>query len=148
MAYQRDLEGLGRFIRERRKALGLTQAALGSRLDWSQERVSVMEHGKYGLPSLPQLCRLAEVLEVPIADLLAHTGMDLASAPAAVADAGVDQSSIRQFGQHVVSLVDQVQAVEERLHRAEQVLMRADALRLSIQRQREHMATLLAACRD
>jgi transcriptional regulator with XRE-family HTH domain len=60
MAYQRDLEGLGRFIRERRKALGLTQAALGSRLDWSQERVSVMEHGKYGLPSLPRLCRLAE----------------------------------------------------------------------------------------
>lgn len=72
--YAADLEALGRFIRERRRSLGLTQTELGARLGWVQERVSLLENGKYGTPSLPMLAALAEALEVGQADVLATAG--------------------------------------------------------------------------
>jgi hypothetical protein len=46
-----DLTGMGRFIRERRSALQLTQVQLAEQLSWTQERISVLERGKYGMPS-------------------------------------------------------------------------------------------------
>jgi transcriptional regulator with XRE-family HTH domain len=69
-----NLEALGQFIRERRRALRLTQTQLGARLGWVQERISVLEHGKYGTPSLPLLASLAEALEVSQAELLSAAG--------------------------------------------------------------------------
>jgi transcriptional regulator with XRE-family HTH domain len=73
-----DLVGLGRFARERRTELGLTQHQLAERLGWSQERVSVLENGKYGMPSVPLLSRLSEALEVPLADILDAAGFSVA----------------------------------------------------------------------
>src|SRR5436305_14854316 len=69
-----NLEALGRFIRERRQALGLTQTTLAGRLGWVQERVSLVENAKYGLPSLPALARLAAALETPLASVLEAIG--------------------------------------------------------------------------
>jgi transcriptional regulator with XRE-family HTH domain len=74
-----DLQGLGAFIRERRHALGLTQRQLGQRIDWVQERVSLLERGGYGLPSVIILARLARALDSPLSDLLAALGYEESS---------------------------------------------------------------------
>src|SRR5947209_16637160 len=80
--HQADLRALGAFIRERRRALGLTQSQLGDRVGWVQERISLLEHGKYDTPSLPLLAGLAEALEVEQAELLASAGyLSLVTAP-------------------------------------------------------------------
>jgi transcriptional regulator with XRE-family HTH domain len=69
-----DLEGLGTFIRTRRHTLELTQAQLAERLGWVQERISLLEHGKYGMPSLPSLARLATAVETGLGDVLVSAG--------------------------------------------------------------------------
>jgi transcriptional regulator with XRE-family HTH domain len=71
-----DLVALGTFIRARRQDLGLTQADLAARIGWTQERVSTLENARYGLPSLPQLAKLAEVCGTTIADVLRVLGYD------------------------------------------------------------------------
>ncbi len=67
-------KALGAFVRERRGALGLTQTQLGDRTGWMQERVSILENGKYGMPSLPALVRLASALECRLSQLLSAIG--------------------------------------------------------------------------
>lgn len=68
--YVSDLANLGRFVRSQRRALALTQAQLGVRLRWSQERVSLLEAGRSGTPSLKALAKLATALTVARTDLL------------------------------------------------------------------------------
>jgi two-component system, OmpR family, sensor kinase len=70
-----DLLALGAFIREQRTHLGLTQEQLATRCAWAQERVSVLENGKYGTPSLPALVRLAAALEVSVVMLVEAMGL-------------------------------------------------------------------------
>lgn len=74
-----NLEALGQFMRERRRDLGLTQSQLGESLDWMQERISLLENGKYGMPSLPGLSRLASALQVPLQSVLDAAGYDSGS---------------------------------------------------------------------
>ncbi len=75
MTHERaSLEELGRFIRTRRTTLGLTQTQFAERLGWAQERISILENGKYGMPSLPALARLANSLEIPLLALLEAAG--------------------------------------------------------------------------
>jgi transcriptional regulator with XRE-family HTH domain len=69
-----NLDGLGIFIRTRRHTLELTQAQLAERLGWVQERISLLEHGKYGMPSLPSLARLATAVETELGDVLVSAG--------------------------------------------------------------------------
>src|SRR5579884_3966833 len=78
-----DLPRLGATIRDRRKELVLTQAQLAGRLGWSQERVSALETGKYGLPSLPLLSHLAGALELPLAVLMEAVGFGVQGIPKA-----------------------------------------------------------------
>jgi transcriptional regulator with XRE-family HTH domain len=52
----------------------LTQRQLGERIDWVQERVSLLERGGYGLPSLIILARLARALESPLLSFIAALG--------------------------------------------------------------------------
>jgi two-component system, OmpR family, sensor kinase len=76
-------QALGAFIRARRMELHLTQTQLGNRTGWTQERISILENGKYGMPSLPALVRLATALECTLSHLLAAAGFaedDVASA--------------------------------------------------------------------
>jgi len=67
-----DLEGLGIFIHDRR--LGLTRQHLAERFGVLQERISILEHGKYGTPSLPSLARLGAALQTSWAALLQAAG--------------------------------------------------------------------------
>lgn len=67
---------LGTFIRERRMVLGLTQTQLAERCGWVQERISLLEHGKYGMPSVSALARLAHGLDTRLFDMLAAAGFE------------------------------------------------------------------------
>lgn len=69
-----NLAALGEFIRTRRHALALTQEQLAERLGWVQERISLLERGKYGMPSLPSLTRLATAVETGLGDVLVSVG--------------------------------------------------------------------------
>jgi signal transduction histidine kinase/transcriptional regulator with XRE-family HTH domain len=69
-----DLSAFGTFIREQRTHLQLTQNQLADRLGWTQERISTLENGKYGVPSVPALLRLAVALEVPVLMLVQPLG--------------------------------------------------------------------------
>lgn len=71
------LRSLGAYVRSRREGLGLTQADLGKRVGYYQERVSAIERGTYGLPSLPALLELAAALEVDLYDLIEAAGFPL-----------------------------------------------------------------------
>lgn len=69
-----DLLGLGNFIRHRRHTLGLTQTQLGDRVGIRQGRVSILEGGTYGAPSLKSLARLGCALETSLTKLLGAAG--------------------------------------------------------------------------
>ena len=45
-------------------------------LAWTQERLSTLEHGKSGMPSVQSLARLASGLACSLLDLLQATGID------------------------------------------------------------------------
>ena len=62
-------EYVGERIRERRKALGMTQSALAARLGLSPSWVKLAETGRRGLP-VPRLVAAAEVLGAAPGDLL------------------------------------------------------------------------------
>ncbi len=64
-------ERLGTNIARRRKAMRLTQAQLAESLDVDTETLSRFERGRH-LPSLQSLERLAGLLHVSVADLLAE----------------------------------------------------------------------------
>lgn len=69
-----DLRRFGELVARRRRELDITQDELARRVGWSQERISTIERGRYGLPSLPSLARLATALETPLADILSAAG--------------------------------------------------------------------------
>lgn len=64
-----DAKRTGDFIAERRKALGLTQAALAEKLHVTDKAVSRWERG-VGLPDVGSMEALAEALEVSIVELM------------------------------------------------------------------------------
>jgi transcriptional regulator with XRE-family HTH domain len=68
---------LGRLLRERRLALGVTQRDVAERIEMYQTAISKLECGSYGLPSLPILARLADALEAPLAALIEAAGYRL-----------------------------------------------------------------------
>lgn len=71
------LHRLGAYIRARRQSLGLTQTQLGKRLGYYQERISAIERGTYGMPSLPACADLADALEVGLGELIEAAGYSL-----------------------------------------------------------------------
>ena len=145
MPHDTDLVALGTFVRERRSELGLTQTELGDRLGWAQERVSVLEHGKYGLPSLPQLCRLADALHTELDELVRRLGVTVHTGPATAPDAPTARHRLAvQLG----LAFDRMQVVEQRLHDAEDQVAKAQALRESIREERDRMRSLLTACQE
>ena len=60
-----NLSQIGRFISQRRAALGLTQAQLAQRLDVTDKAVSKWERGK-SLPDTALLSRVAAELRVSV----------------------------------------------------------------------------------
>jgi len=67
---------VGRAVRAGRKKLGLSVQQFADRANLSHGLVSTLERGQ-GNPSLHTLRRLAEVLGVPLADLLEPAGADV-----------------------------------------------------------------------
>jgi putative transcriptional regulator len=63
-------------IRERRRARGISQAALAEALGVSRQTVNAIETGRY-LPSLPLAFRLAAYFETTIESLFDPTEGDL-----------------------------------------------------------------------
>lgn len=59
-------------VRERRQALGLTQAELGERVGVSRQSINAIEQGKY-IPSLPLAIQLARVFGVGTDDCFTLT---------------------------------------------------------------------------
>lgn len=82
---------IGRAIAEVRAKRGLTQEALAESLEVEKETISRFERGVV-LPPLPRLAQLADVLEVPLDQLIRHTSIRPA-----------DQAQI--LGQHLEDLV-------------------------------------------
>jgi transcriptional regulator with XRE-family HTH domain len=60
-----ELKHLGRWLLKARTRQGFTQKEVASRAGISQPRVSSIEQGE-ALPTLPQLIRLAQVIQVPL----------------------------------------------------------------------------------
>lgn len=70
---------LGVVIRRRRRELGWTQEQLAERISTDgeyvrQSEISRIENGKIDLPRRERLIRLAEVLSLPLGELLARSG--------------------------------------------------------------------------
>ncbi|HEX5165100.1 MAG TPA: helix-turn-helix transcriptional regulator [Thermomicrobiales bacterium] len=70
---------LGVVIRQRRIELGWTQEELAERISSDgeyvrQSEISRIESGKVGLPRHERLVRLADVLDLPLGELLARSG--------------------------------------------------------------------------
>ncbi len=80
---------IGRFIRDRRLALGLTQQQLADKLDITDKAVSKWERG-LSCPDITLLRRLADALEVSVSELLGGEREDAAVVPAAVEDVVLD----------------------------------------------------------
>lgn len=62
------LDGLARFIRERRKLLGLSEAALARECGVNQSTIHRIETGER-LPSMKLFVRLLEVLRADLRDI-------------------------------------------------------------------------------
>jgi transcriptional regulator with XRE-family HTH domain len=101
-----DLKGLGGLVRRRRRELGLTQTQLGKRTGWVQERISLLESGKYGTPSLPALATIADALETTLVEVLQAAGFQgLAHEAASISVEGNGKSSSETLerGQPIMS---------------------------------------------
>jgi CheY-like chemotaxis protein/DNA-binding XRE family transcriptional regulator len=94
-----DLAALGAFVRERRHSLGLTQTQLGICLGWQQERISLLESGRYGLPSVSALARLAVTLQTTLREVLAAAGFpdDVYDRQASRGSYKDDRSTVRRI---------------------------------------------------
>ncbi len=66
---------LGDWVRQRRKALKMSQATLAKRMDYDKSYISHIEMNRAKRASYGLLLQLAEALEVPIEAMLADTGL-------------------------------------------------------------------------
>lgn len=150
-----DLKGLGIYIRQRRLELHLTQEELAERVGYVQERVSLLENGKYGLPSLPALADLAYALEAPLPRLLMAVGyaedmippeMALSgngASPAAESLATTEQMrALRAESARLAAAMEHLQA---RLGTAGEQMRAVDLLREQMNERRRRIQTLMAS---
>lgn len=73
-------ENIGRIIAEKRKAAGMTQETLASRLNITPQAVSKWENG-VGLPDLTLIPQIASVLEISVAELFGENERPKGAAP-------------------------------------------------------------------
>jgi transcriptional regulator with XRE-family HTH domain len=68
----------GRFVRQRRAHVHLTQTELARKLHRSQQWLAKVEAGRHRtIPSLDVLMNLADALDVPLLDVLESAGADI-----------------------------------------------------------------------
>ena len=142
------LEEMGVFVRERRRALGLTQERLAQRIGYVQERISVLERGKYGMPSLPALALLADALEVPLAEMLTRAGYRVAGDSGHDADearAGPQPEQFRRLLEENARLAEELVSTQQRLQDACATMSEVDLLHERMRSSREQMRELVAS---
>lgn len=149
-----DLKGLGSFVRQRRLELRLTQQELADRMGYVQERISLLENGKYGLPSLPALADLARALETPLPRLLTAAGYSEDMAPnstsvATVATPPGELSTItsraRSLREESARLTARMEHLQVRLGTTEQQMQAVDSLREQMAERQRQIQRLLAS---
>lgn len=86
---------IGEAIRTRRKAAGMTQAALAEAVSLETETISRMENGQR-LPTLEKLVELADAFQTPIATFFEHV------------DAAAKQSSAELYAERITVALDQL----------------------------------------
>ena len=65
---------LGKLIRERRQAVGLSTHDLGERVGTPNSTIMCIEQGAFAAPSPDKLARIAEALGMSLADMFGHAG--------------------------------------------------------------------------
>lgn len=144
-----DLARLGAFIRMRRQALGLTQTDLGRRIGYYQERISSLERGNYGMPSLPALTELSNALEVNLLDLIHAAGYEEhEAADAAVSGAAFAGGDVSHLRAETSRLEHGLADLHGRLSETEKQIVTAVELRQQMQARREEIARQLDRCRS
>jgi transcriptional regulator with XRE-family HTH domain len=98
---------LGRFVRERREAAGLSQRQLALAASVSVSNISRLESGFHPTPSLELLRRVAEVLGIDMAELLSYRGI-----PMPEGSAGLKIYLRRQYGLPEEGVAEVQEAVE------------------------------------
>lgn len=73
-----DLKNLGKFIRAKRKEMGLTQQDLAEKISISSQHYSRIENGEY-IPSLQTFLKLANLLKFDISNLNLGNGKNLST---------------------------------------------------------------------
>ena len=68
---------LGAFVRQKRVAAGISQRQLADKANVSVSNISRLESGFHPTPSLELLKRVAEVLDLDIAELLSYRGIPM-----------------------------------------------------------------------
>ena len=155
VAQSPDLVRLGRYVRARRRELGLTQTDLAERLGYVQERISLLENGKYGLPSVTSLKALADALQVTLAVVLREADIPVGEVafwqstdPAAPA-LSIPGHDRRNDGHHLAAECNRLRAemegTEQRVSALEQRMLAADALREQLTDRRRALEQIAAA---
>jgi transcriptional regulator with XRE-family HTH domain len=153
--YPPDLQGLGSFVRQRRLELHLTQQELADRVGYVQERISLLENGKYGLPSLPALADLAYALDTPLPRLLIAVGYpaDMVSAKADPSSTDVRKggepstiiSRVRSLREESARLIAGIEHLQVRLGTAGEQMQAVDGLREQMAERQQRMQTLMVS---
>lgn len=65
---------LGKWLRERRQAAGMSTHELGERIGARNSTIIRIEQGAFAAPSPDKLARIAEVLGISLADMYGHAG--------------------------------------------------------------------------
>jgi transcriptional regulator with XRE-family HTH domain len=71
---QEQAEELGKLLRERRQELGLSTHQLGAQIGVRQSTILRVEHGRFASPRPAKLARIAEALNLELADVYARAG--------------------------------------------------------------------------
>ncbi len=64
----------GKWLRERRQAVGMSTHELGERIGARNSTIIRIEQGAFAAPSPDKLARIAEVLGISLADMYGHAG--------------------------------------------------------------------------
>jgi transcriptional regulator with XRE-family HTH domain len=142
------LQEMGNFVRERRRELGLTQEQLARRVGYVQERISVLERGKYGMPSLPALALLADALEVPLAEMLQRAGYRVQPDSGDGAEglrAGTQPERFRRLLEENSRLAEELVSTQRRLQDACATMSEVELLHERMRSSREQMRALVAS---
>ena len=110
------MKSFGELIAHRRKELGLTQTGLGGRIKGrsgesvSQQRITDIEHDRFGVPRRPILKQLARALQLDI-DVLYLWGRVI---PSDIRAEGLSEDTIKEAWRAFREVIDRERKVSRR----------------------------------